>query len=447
MYHGILSRFRKISATFFLELFPILFRVTKLTTYRVFDSIMGSGKTTKIIEELRKVDSGQHRYIMVSPYLTEVERITKAVPELNFKNPVNDKTSKLADFHQLIEAGDNIVSTHSLFQSWSPTTLDKLQSQGYELIIDETVDCTRDYGSGKGELSSSDIMLFIETDLIKVGKDQKLRWNPKKTLGYKSKFKQLKDDCDAGRLYYMAGDDEKGLMFWEFPIELLNVFQSVTILTYLFDGSMMSAYLGGHDIVPERFVIDIGHNLLPWTEELEGEGVASIAALINLVEDDKLNEVGRLDNAFSTSWLKAQSPKKYEEIAKKTRSTLQNTFGAKKDTAMWSCTKAYQDLLSPTGFKGAYVVCNIRATNEYRKREHLAYLRNIYMFPRLWQFYKAMRAIEPRHDDYALAELLQWVFRSAIRDGRAIDLYLPSSRMRKLLKGWMSSGRIASNNG
>jgi len=69
------------------------------------------------------------------------------------------------------------------------------------------------------------------------------------------------------------------------------------------------------------------------------------------------------------------------------------------------------------------------------------------MSPRLWQFFRAMRGIEPRHDDYALAELLQWVFRSAIRDDKAIDLYLPSSRMRKLLKGWMASGTVVRSNG
>ena len=40
-------------------------------------------------------------------------------------------------------------------------------------------------------------------------------------------------------------------------------------------------------------------------------------------------------------------------------------------------------------------------------------------------------------DAYALTELIQWVWRSRVRDGHPITLYLPSPRMRKLLKDWL----------
>ena len=42
-------------------------------------------------------------------------------------------------------------------------------------------------------------------------------------------------------------------------------------------------------------------------------------------------------------------------------------------------------------------------------------------------------------DTWALSELLQWVFRSAIREHKEINIYIPSKRMRELLLEWLNS--------
>jgi len=89
----------------------------------------------------------------------------------------------------------------------------------------------------------------------------------------------------------------------------------------------------------------------------------------------------------------------------------------------------------PKGFKKAFVVCNVRATNEYRDRSHLAYLRNIYTRSPIFQYFGA-KGVKLDQDRYAVSELLQWVFRSAIRDEKEVHLYLPSKRMRTLLHEW-----------
>jgi hypothetical protein len=41
-------------------------------------------------------------------------------------------------------------------------------------------------------------------------------------------------------------------------------------------------------------------------------------------------------------------------------------------------------------------------------------------------------------DAYALTELIQWVWRSRIRKGEPITLYLPSPRMRRLFEEWLN---------
>ena len=42
-------------------------------------------------------------------------------------------------------------------------------------------------------------------------------------------------------------------------------------------------------------------------------------------------------------------------------------------------------------------------------------------------------------DAYALTELIQWVWRSRVRNGQPITLYLPSLRMRQLIEEWLSN--------
>ena len=66
----------------------------------------------------------------------------------------------------------------------------------------------------------------------------------------------------------------------------------------------------------------------------------------------------------------------------------------------------------------------------------MAYLINLYPYPQLIQFFE-MNGVELNQDLYAISELLQWIWRSAIRDGKSINLYLPSMRMRELLGKWV----------
>jgi len=47
------------------------------------------------------------------------------------------------------------------------------------------------------------------------------------------------------------------------------------------------------------------------------------------------------------------------------------------------------------------------------------------------------RNVRLDQDTYALAEMLQWIFRSRIRNDEPIDIYVPSERMRSLLIKWL----------
>ena len=78
----------------------------------------------------------------------------------------------------------------------------------------------------------------------------------------------------------------------------------------------------------------------------------------------------------------------------------------------------------------------MRASNEYRDRTCLAYCVNIFINPVICQYFYS-KGIVVDQDRYALSTLVQWIWRSAIRDGKEINVYVPSKRMRVLLTDWI----------
>lgn len=103
---------------------------------------------------------------------------------------------------------------------------------------------------------------------------------------------------------------------------------------------------------------------------------------------------------------------------------------------MWTTFKKSKSKLKGKGYTKSFVPLNCRATNDYAKIKYLAYTANIYPNVGVKQFF-LQHEIKMNDDDYALSELVQWIFRSAIRNGEDVYIYLPSERMRGLLKKWL----------
>ena len=65
--------------------------------------------------------------------------------------------------------------------------------------------------------------------------------------------------------------------------------------------------------------------------------------------------------------------------------------------------------------------CNTRATNEYRNRNALAYCVNRFLNPDYVKYF-AEHGVEIDQDMFALSEMIQWIWRSAIREGKPIPV-------------------------
>ena len=92
--------------------------------------------------------------------------------------------------------------------------------------------------------------------------------------------------------------------------------------------------------------------------------------------------------------------------------------------------------------KVTFLDLSARATNSYRQKTAIAYLINRY--PNI--FYVAFfnkRGDTINKDLYALGDLIQWIWRSAVRDGKPIKLYLPSERMRIIFNDFLNNDNIS----
>lgn len=86
--------------------------------------------------------------------------------------------------------------------------------------------------------------------------------------------------------------------------------------------------------------------------------------------------------------------------------------------------------------EGCFLQCSSRATNAYRNRSVMVHCYNRFPHVTVSTFLQDYGAeVDP--NQFALSELVQWVWRSRIRDGKPIQLCILSKRMRKLFQDWL----------
>ena len=178
-----------------------------------------------------------------------------------------------------------------------------------------------------------------------------------------------------------------------------------------------------------------------------------IPALIDIY-NGKLNiNFEQKQNGLSSKWFKIKSKtsvKTIQQLKKNLNNYFRNILEAKSDTIMWTSFKDYQSKLRGKGYSKefkteqlkeidnayGFLACNARATNKYAGCYNLAYCVNIYLHPAISQFFY-QKGIKVDEDLYGLSEMIQWIWRSRIRNGEKINIYVPSIRMRTLLKSWL----------
>jgi len=392
----------------------------------VIDSQMGTGKTSYAIQEM---GSNNKNYIYITPFLTEVKRVKEDIKNKKFYEPLHLGSGKLKHLVDLVKNNKSVISTHALFSTANEELMELLKLNKYTLILDEVMDVI-----DVVNLKKDDIDILINEKLISVDDFGKVTWN---NPNYAGVFSDIKIMAEHNRLIMANGS----LMLWLFPIDVFQCFDRVYIMTYMFKGQIMKYYYDLYNIKYEYNSVKLIDNKYQLIKHEDDR--SRFKNLIKILEDEKLNSIGKDKNNLSLSWYEKAKESYLEVLKNNIYNFFYNRCKAKSKEVLWTTflggKENFRKALQSKGYqsKKCFAPINSRATNEYRDRKYIAYTVNRFINPYLKNFFIG-KGVSVDEDAYALSEMLQFIFRSAIRDGKEIELYIPSFRMRQMLKEWIS---------
>lgn len=403
---------------------------------KVVDSIMGSGKSSAAINLMNK--DKENNYIYITPYLSEVARVKKESTRRFYEPKVHSKDGQILfkqeAFHELLREKKNIVSTHSLFLMSNEETKELIYANDYILILDEVMDVVRQI-----TLKEHDLESMLALDFIRIDPDTGLvTWNEDKK--HKSTaYDYIKNLCKNKSLYVYKDD----MFMWTFPVHIFESFKDVYILTYLFDAQIQKYYYDFHKLDYEYYYATDEFGEYTFIQGIydDRDVKEKLKGLIDVYEGN-LNKIGDLDFSLSKSWYSKRKDS-LTVLKNNTENYFKNIVKAKSKDIIWTTFKNYEPDVKGRGYSRSFIPLNLRATNDYMDRHYLAYTVNLFMNPVIKKFFYK-QGVETNEDLYAISELLQWIWRSAIRNDEKIYLYLPSKRMRELFFKWLNNEKISS---
>lgn len=389
----------------------------------VIDAGCGVGKTTAMINKIN--NDPKNKYLYITPLLTEIKRIKDCCPSKNFKSP-EEKTTKMMDIVRLFEKGENIVATHALFKKFNEQILDLAKFNNYILVMDEVAEVMNEL-----EISKNDMNTIVK-EYTELDEYNNLRWWAQE---YEGKFEEYKNVIDMGGVIaHTSGKGNIMSLVWFFPIKIFESFKEIYILTYMFDGQIQKSYYEYYNVKFKHLYIKD----FQITSEKQEYDYSITKSLIKVCNSIKLNKIGDDKHALSVSWFDRN---KETVLMKELKNNISNFFKNIAKTpskqSLWTTFKEHESTLRGKGYISGFAPINMRATNELKDRTAVAYIANRYLKPTMKHFFE-IHNIDVNEDIFALSELIQFVFRSAIRDGNHINIYIPSKRMRTMFIEWLN---------
>lgn len=417
---------------------------------KIIDSIMGSGKSTWMIDHINQ--NPKKRYLIVVPYLTEIQRYKEELYKLVIYEPKMKRgKSKYNDLLRLIRDKRNIITTHQLFLRIRTDILELLKITDYTIIIDEAL-AVFDQMS----FPTNDLNVFKKCGILSTDKHTgQLFWNeslePEGEYDFGSLL-SLKEACLSKSAYDTSlGKPSNGKIttyLWCLPPEVFECFSDVYILTYLWDGSFHKIYFDMMRFKYSVYTLCDGRPVEYSNQEENNNLKARAKKNITIIDDFKLNSIGvkinGRHNPLSSGWYKTHKNEEHIQQLKRNLSNyFKNITGQPAVYNMWTTFEAYEHLLKGNGYAGGkknkcFIPLNAKGTNDYDHKTVLAYTVNVFMNPEMKSFFE-LQGVSVNEDIYATSEMVQWIWRSAIRKNKHITLYIPSDRMRKLLENWLNN--------
>lgn len=470
----------------------------------VVDSICGSGKTSAALNMINEAPDDVH-FLYITPYLSEIDRLQKYCAKKNFKAPKSREENgknKLENLKKLIQNGYNIVSTHALLNRFDSEIIEICRASNYTLLLDECADVIEPYNIGPKDFETLMTYCDIDSETRQlIWKESEQDYNDSKfaeekrlcELGSLVLYPEKDDNAEPNR----------NLLVWSMPCSVFEAFSGgVYLLTYMFNSQYQRYYYDYYGLQYEYLSVEgdsvENYHFVKFDPD-KSYIKYDYSKLINIVDNEKLNLIGtdeaqkKSQYLLSKSWYDrmSESPVVMKALKNNLTNFFVNLTGDACCYNLWTCFKDYKHLIKGRGYSGSSVypqrvisyvkkekeahkdesfdetnfikdedkkydkagniieitaTCgfasmNARATNSYRQTTNIAYPINRFMKTNIKNFF-VMNNIKVDEDGWALSEMIQFLFRSALRSGQEINVYIPSVRMRNLLKQWIKDNPL-----
>lgn len=461
---------------------------------KAIDAVMGRGKTTWKTLDI-KADK-ELRAVIVLPRKTEIlryqEKLEGVEGVVTLHDSNGDSRSKVEQFIEALTDARIILTTHSLFEEWLPLEVFKAIDEGeWSLVMDEVPTTFEKIDlQGLGTTIKGCIMMGVLMEVPVDGaegvtrlvvNDEKVDWYLRKHSSEANK--EQKDFIRSARVkdvYVIetgidgknkkSEDEQTVRKFYSFSMmeERLSSFKDVTIMSYPFKGSDIEHWLiiKGFTIDHQRLICSGRNNLLsdfslePHDGQyLEGKEFAHLLEIVEPSRRGRVLQYGDRQNHFSATECKkfVRQHKGYREKLDDIQKSLRGIYKPRRKGAtqvqsedfMFTCLKSMVPCLrnSKHGLTADFIgednwipFCE-RGVNDHAHKTELCFLFNVFPFT---EIEKTVEGFGRKYDRdlYALYVMIQWIWRSAIRDGHKVRLYIPSKRMRTILEKWLKGKNV-----
>ena len=152
---------------------------------------------------------------------------------------------------------------------------------------------------------------------------------------------------------------------------------------------------------------------------------------------NKIGDANGLRNPLSSTWYAKASPEDLKRLKSSTETFFSRVAKSPSKFNGWTAFSKVKTKLAGKGYTKGWIANNAKGTNEYVDKRAMAYLCNWFYHPVIKGYFHE-RGIAVDEETYALSAMIQWIWRSQIRRGDPVHLFIPSERMRGLLRAWLS---------
>ena len=461
----------------------------------VIDGIMGSGKSTAIINYVKHItqDNPTQKILIVLLYHKEITRYASALAKYgDFISITESITYKKGTLEKALKNKKNIICTQALFLEHNQ--IFQSNCDDYILIIDEVINSaiqqvqlpTYDIVEKKDDenksktttytFTSNDIDIMLEQKMLLLSDDNLIYWNDE--YNGENIYILLKDFFSSSSIYLQhsinyTSSDTRYSFIKTIPIELFKAFQDIYILTYLWKAQIMKYYFDMNNFsyrylepievfTAEELSFEFQITNKDSNFDIDKLFKANAKKLITMPSTEKtqlysyknsINAVINLSYSFyNTQIQQEQNHIVLAQLKNNIKNVIENIFKlpVKDRRIMWTIYKEYTDLIVKKQFNKPkcrhlnmdnFVSISSKGTNDFADRNILIYLVDRYINPVLKNFINSKCKkfnIEFDENLFSLSELIQWIWRSQIRNNKPIFLYIASLRMYNLFNDWLN---------